>query len=655
MIDSKFHVELNGKKYTLAEDAEGTHYQRRREPLRAPTNGFVLGDTNKFNLRPDLLEWNMTDWSGGEGYRVFDSENPNGYLVGWDIDPSTPGELRLAKRWDVTQDSTGAADFDEHGTAAKFVASLAFVLNTQGGVDGYHVWDDTNIKWGAIDTIAGQDLGMNLGAKSVTTPAHIYFGGDNTGGDFDIFRVKSDLSEVQFATISDHVNWDMAGPVNSFMYIAGEDVDLIWEVRELDLTAAPLVVTSTQVLQLFPNTLQDLRFWPELIAADNRVFFSLYTSNSTSTIYQITPTSAAGAGFGEEVFRIPGFSIETMFYAFGLLFALGVRENKTNIFYYDPVNQTPGLLWEAPDERAFEHFSSAHKTMGSATSEGQQGFITHFIHASGPSMDMSEITLMSANAINGAVWGGPTWQPSTPAGGFPHIRLLPWNGVTVFDGRPFATVSYLTSGPTIQTRVLRLSDDYVTAKAGIVQSAVNDFGIVDEKVLGSFSVSLEALPAGNTVVVKYQLDQDGVWLTAGTVSTTGATEATFIVSDGSTTRRFRNLQTRLELDSDNGAETPVVRSLRARATVVKGVRTWSLLLNATDELGAMQNRSWNGATLIDNITDAADMDAVVTFKDGYSDRKAGGYTEYDVVIDDYTVSNDRPGEGTVLVSLREVV
>ena len=53
MIDSEFHVQLNGVKYRLAEDSEGTHYDKKLQPLRAQSAGVVQGDSGKFQLRPD--------------------------------------------------------------------------------------------------------------------------------------------------------------------------------------------------------------------------------------------------------------------------------------------------------------------------------------------------------------------------------------------------------------------------------------------------------------------------------------------------------------------------------------------------------------------------------------------------------------------------
>ena len=70
MIDSVFHVELDGVAYKLAQGAEGAHHNLSGEPLRPPNAVTVQGENSQeFQARPDLLLWNWTDWSEGEGRR----------------------------------------------------------------------------------------------------------------------------------------------------------------------------------------------------------------------------------------------------------------------------------------------------------------------------------------------------------------------------------------------------------------------------------------------------------------------------------------------------------------------------------------------------------------------------------------------------------
>ena len=69
------HVKINGLWYRLAEDAEGQHYNFSLQPLRPPNAQLIQGESGKFQIRPDLLLWSWTDWSGGEGQIKYDPQD----------------------------------------------------------------------------------------------------------------------------------------------------------------------------------------------------------------------------------------------------------------------------------------------------------------------------------------------------------------------------------------------------------------------------------------------------------------------------------------------------------------------------------------------------------------------------------------------------
>ena len=86
MIDSYFHIRLNGVKYRIAEDAEGSGYDKRLSPLLIQSGQAVQGETGKSKLRPDILSWSITDWSGGEGLLKFNAEEANRYWFSHNMD-----------------------------------------------------------------------------------------------------------------------------------------------------------------------------------------------------------------------------------------------------------------------------------------------------------------------------------------------------------------------------------------------------------------------------------------------------------------------------------------------------------------------------------------------------------------------------------------
>jgi hypothetical protein len=202
---------------------------------------------------------------------------------------------------------------------------------------------------------------------------------------------------------------------------------------------------------------------------------------------------------------------------------------------------------------------------------------------------------------------------------------------------------------------LRTVKGTYTTETGIVDSAIYDFQIADNKKLLSISVNLEPLVSGDTVVVKYQLDQDGSWLTAGTISVAGTTTQTFQISTNSSTRTFRNLQIRLELNNGSNASTPIVTRVGIRATVVEALRVWRLMLDCSNETGD-GTRNWDGPQLLSAIRTLGDAENIVELVDGYhNELSQTGLITTDVVIDEYEILSDKPGEGIAVVTLREVV
>lgn len=645
MIGS-FHVQLNGVKYRLAEDAEGQHYRKHRENLRAPTNAVVQGESGKFQLRPDLQEWKITDFSGGEGRLLWTDEAPGEYYRGFDIDPfRTRGTLQLAKKLEVTQDNTGTSDF-----------AKPLILATEGerlvGIDisdvtyGTYLWDDDNEKWGAIDA----------DTETTPPPAGVFaFGGsyytawavEDGGTPEDVIR-KQQIAAVgppsNHKSVAEQVVAMSASAVgNYFFYAADKDGGLL-EVFEIE-TPIDATPTAVQIYGLNHGSpgntlLMDQQWWPTIAVSTNAAYLVAHYGNlGKATLHKIEPTTSAAAGSGEQVAELPGFTCHAMWYHLGLLFLAGRMGDRSIILYYDEVNQTFGVL---ADMKNRDHAAQDDSKWIFSATEPVLGFQSVFLHLSGPDDEDDQVSLMVYDAVSGGIAGTSVYDPGAVTRTGVKPSLVVHRGEVFFhdDGAD---------------KIIRQLKDEWTTRTGIYESAINDFDIVDDKVLLSILCTTEPLPANSSVVVKYQLDQDGTWHTAGTMDTTNQTEERFLISTDSVTRTFSNLQIRLELSNGGtSTETPEVRSIQTRSTVAKGVNVWDLLLKADDELGQMQNRSWNGATLISNIETAGDTEQVVALLDGYKDRSPKVSTEYDVIIDDYEVMLERAGEGVVRVRLREV-
>jgi hypothetical protein len=355
-------------------------------------------------------------------------------------------------------------------------------------------------------------------------------------------------------------------------------------------------------------------------------------------------------------------------YTLGTLYVAGLEGQNPVVFAFDEVTGDLFAVYKNT-RRVLDHQNWPERNLQEiGGGYGSEFSKTHFEMLGGPSTnDGTDWSVMTLDTVTQGVAGGTVLNVGA-LGSNAVDHLTDWNdlegnglgrhSVVFFRGDIFVGISRTQDlvSSNGESKTYRLERGTYTTNTGIMESAVNDFNIADEKILLSLTINTEPLPANARVVVKYMLDQDGSWLTAGTHDTDNAKSATFTISTGATTRTFRNLQIRLELDNNSTTSvTPVILNVRAHATVVRGVRVWDLLLDATDEDAQMQDRSWNGKTLIDNIAASGDLGTVLTFRDGYRHELAGSYTEYNVVVDEYRVIQDRPGEGYIAVRLREVI
>ena len=132
------HIELDGIRYRLAEGAEGQHHNVRGEPLRPPNAVTVQGESSqKFQPRPEVLLWNWTDWSGGEGLRTlkFGAEFAS---RAWQLNRvrvfEEPGHLIPGYHVGTTVDSGGSADFTQNVSLGQARENLYAVARTSGNL-----------------------------------------------------------------------------------------------------------------------------------------------------------------------------------------------------------------------------------------------------------------------------------------------------------------------------------------------------------------------------------------------------------------------------------------------------------------------------------------------------------------------------------------
>lgn len=632
MINSYHHVSLNGVLYRLDESAEGDHYVKNRQPLRIQTGAVVQGDSGKFQLRNDLLEWQITDWSGGEGAIKFQEGEANRYLEGHNIDPlDENGKLKLARGYEETIVS-GPTTMQKSLQLAKAFDGLYGASLDSASI---FKWEEANEQWSV--NIVNSEAGFAAGQYEQRGIA----------GDYDSLFLKENsvaaiwryngTSFVEFTTgVPGIVPVPMVNLANFFYvpYLGNGSTVGLYEVSKSDTPP----VTPELVLDLTDTGFQaDHNF---LAAGPNRVYLAQVSTDET-VVWRIVPSTAASVGFGEEILRQNGLRVESIWNHMGVLFLAGrvgtVGASRKRVIMYLRGSEV-GVLANVRDGVDSTGFVTG--------TEGQEFEKAYFVAKYGPGDNTHEWTLFVVNLISGALVGttvinvGADTQPQT---------LVAHNGEVFFgnerSGTDARTYRVLNDGTHVNT-------NNVTAQ---LDSSIHDFGLVDEKILLSFRLSTEPLPANSSVQVLFQLDQDGTWRDAGTYSTNDGTGTTFAISTAAQVRTFRNLQIRLKLfNGGTVADTPVVLSISARATVALGLNLWRLRLDLADDTGPAGGESYSGTEKITNLENLNDGDTVVELLDGYKDRRPGQYTTHNVVLDDAQIDLAKPGEGSAFVILREV-
>src|SRR5690606_5113733 len=361
----------------------------------------------------------------------------------------------------------------------------------------------------------------------------------------------------------------------------------------------------------------------------NGRMYLLVQDNQTAHIHELTPTTAAGPGFGVELTALPGLTSQALWAHSGLLFVGGVLEESEEqaIFYVAP-DGALGTLGPVEPDSAVELLVAG---------SNNSAMLSHFF-ATYNSAASGDLTLYQVDSISGGMAAIASIDLNVPA----------ISSVAYFKGDLYA--SAFIGGSFVQRLYRARRDRYAVDSYAV--SSWHDFTLADEKLLGSIVLACEPLPADWTVYVDYARDGVDSWTNAITYTTDNGTGTKVAVSTDSSTITFRTLSIRIRMEyTGSGAPTtaPAVLGVDVMATVVQPQKVWRLLLDLADDSG-----EGLGEKRITNLVTAATSKAVVQLNDGYRSRKPGQFDAHDVVVDQCDMVLHRPGEGVAHVLLREV-
>ena len=626
MIDGYFHVKLGSYKYRLATNSDDQHYSARLVPLNISNAQVVQSSDPKYDLRPDTAVWEMTDWSGGEGTKKFDNETGNQYDLSYNIDAlHTPGSIRLSN-------AVEAAGINRTGTLVKASDKL-FHFSSSDDTIGTYSGNLANTTWDEQDagTISDSDY---FGVRGDGDGKYIYM---PIGSLNDIYRYEPHATYTNDMADTDKwVDADSQAVFDRPLVKIGNKIFVVHldgtkiSVVEYSTTATP-TVSPTEIFVAYEGNLDAGSNQGIVCRGDNELFVCVRTKAGESILYRITPASALGEAFGTEVGRFPGFSVDCIWYASGVLLLAGTSTttgvDKRTIYYVKGTELGSfGLI------RQDATFTDAKLITSTDASRMDRTF---FLAPTGSASNYW--TLFTIDLLTGAIFGGPE---------FSAVRDP--NSVVDFLGRTFVSENKGSAS----TQTYRTASTYATS--GELITAVHDFDIGEEKTLMSIRLSTEPLPANTAVQVYYQDDQDGTWTSAGTYDTDSGTGTTFKISTDSSSVKFKNLQLKIKLTTSDATTTPVVRSVQVRCTPTEYVREWDMLLDISDEDAQAQGRAFTGAQLIDYIKAEATNENIIQFNNGYETPSAGSYDEHDVMIREYNINLTSAGQGVANIKVREV-
>lgn len=638
MIGSRWHIELNGVKYRLYEQPNGGHYQRKGEPLRPPHAVLEMaGDpyNPRYQMRPDLLVWGISDWSGGEGQIKLQYDTGDRH---WRLNCvevfEWPGKLMPGPYVEecVVVSGETTATLEKSVSLVPAAGKLwALDLN-----DHYaYEWDPANLRFKvAVDT------GAAAGCTGTCAGHAKYFVFKENNSDniwkFDGTTAVKINDDTSCSGASSHLY-----RVDHYAYLHQVATGRVWEI-DLEAAAFPAASVLLDDPKWDDPDSATLKGTASACQGDNCLYTLMAWNSGCTVIRKITPTTAAGPGFGKEILRIQGFIGESIWFHSGILYFSGY-EDLTNRFDRALLYLKPGGEYGTLGPlRQGDHINSV---VGGPFAQR----MLDFGFAGGAATTaLDKPTLFTVSAVTG---GQCVYGYASVYSGAANTRP---QSIASFDGAYFFSTKYDAA----TKRIFRTSSTKYEPTNAYAISSWHDFALVDDKVLESIRIHTEALPASWDVVVSYAFDGSTSFTTAGTYTTDNGTGTTYVISSSGSIKTFKSMQVKIQFTwKGEGIPTtrPVVLAVEARASVAgsKGPTTWKLLLDCADDVSQEGGQSYSGYAKITNLLTAYST-GVVSLKDGYRSEAPNVYTTHSVVVDEYTLDVEKPGEGQALVVLREV-
>lgn len=315
-LASGAHVSIGGIELMLARDDNGRlQYDETFESLFAPTQA-IAGEIAASQIRPEKLLWSITDWSGGEGARIYHPQDPTTYNWGTNLNATVKGQLTTRPRRYRTVSGGGSATNDMRpvGLSANWHAVVAWedLVMSSPDVRNWVFVQDTS------PSMAGKQY-----ADAITDGVNAAFLVTSGTGD-SIPVVEADTSILTWADMNSGTNID--GPmvgcvVDGLPYVFGiraSDGELVIarSASQMDVAQAwaSTVVYTTNIV---PSGTWGLDYWTSAVSAESASYYS-FATGAQSFIWEVR------SDVGRPYWTAPrGFIAKKLVYHQGILFVLG--------------------------------------------------------------------------------------------------------------------------------------------------------------------------------------------------------------------------------------------------------------------------------------------------------------------------------------------
>lgn len=607
-IAGGYDVQLGTNKYVLDEPKDSGGYDHYYRPI-ADGEQKIYSAEDALSSVPDILSWDITDWSGGEGARRWYSEDPTVYDYSTGLNGRIRGQITgrpLRGTVSVTVDDQRLRPYLAIGAGRLWIGSG---LTLRYSSDQGATWTDASTPlalaagW-KITGMVGNHEGIYVAAKNSTNRIlrKVAFPSGTATG-YDV--VASAASTNPWVGLS-----IMGGRLYA------------WTGRklfEMDIASTLPLVNQTSYRKVY-DTGVDLDYadfggsaagswWADCQASENGVLMLVGVEGQTN-IHEFDGKA------GVEIWKMDfGFTGKSLKVQGGVVYVAGHWSGESS-----PTGGF-GTAYAMPlDSLVPLHLGWFRKQDGSnfqmqemANSYGKQIMIAAatvgkvFIYDA----DYDAIHLLDdlANGANDKI------------------------GDMITHGTKRIVAVYSPGAGSAGTaiNIYRYSSDEpgdretVGSLSNLFESGEFDFNRPhDPKVLEGFHVTFKPLLANQRITISYSLD--GAAFVDTTVITSATTGSAFgrvfiTVATGSNDPRFYRLEVKATLDNNttNGVAQPILYAVCARAKVINFEEVWDLTLRIKNE-HQKSGRGTSSARLAeqlrDNVWTLAQAKTIFTFLDG---------------------------------------